>query len=80
MMRNKILFFINQEMKAFFYKDRFYVIKCCDIVQKNKVFVVKLGSRSKVNLKSQIRDLDQELVAIIAMSPTTTTHPPRKLF
>ena len=39
MMRNKILFFINQEMKAFFYKDRFYVIKCCDIVQKNKVFV-----------------------------------------
>ena len=70
MMRNKILFFINQEMKAFFYKDRFYVIKCCDIVQKNKVFVVKLGSRSKVNLKS-LRDLDLELVAIIAC-----LHPP----
>ena len=28
--------------------------------------VVKLGSRSKVNLKSLIRDLDLELVAIIA--------------
>ena len=34
--------------------------------------VVKLGSRSKVNLKS-LRDLDLELVAIIAMSPPT--HP-----
>ena len=31
--------------------------------------VVKLGSRSKVYLKSLIRDLDLELVAIIAMSP-----------
>ena len=39
----------------------------------------KLGSRSKVYLKSLIRDLDLELVAIIAMSPPT--HPPtRKLF
>ena len=36
-------------------------------------FFVKLGSRSKVYLKSLIRDLDLELVAIIAMSPTTTT-------
>ena len=34
--------------------------------------VVKLGSRSKVNLKS-LRDLDLELVAIIAMSPTHKT-------
>ena len=34
--------------------------------------IVKLGSRSKVHLKSLIRDLDLELVAIIAMSPTTT--------
>ena len=33
--------------------------------------IVKLGSRSKVYLKSLIRDLDLELVAIIAMSPTT---------
>ena len=33
--------------------------------------IVKLGSRSKVHLKSLIRDLDLELVAIIAMSPTT---------
>ena len=32
--------------------------------------VVKLGSRSKVYLKSLIRDLDLELAAIIAMSPT----------
>ena len=31
---------------------------------------VKFGSRSKVYLKSLIRDLDLELVAIIAMSPT----------
>ena len=40
-------------------------------------FIVKLGSRSKVCLKSLIRDLDLELEAIIAMSPTTTTthHP-----
>ena len=37
--------------------------------------IVKLGSRSKVYLKPLIRDLDLELVAIIAMSPTTTTHP-----
>ena len=36
--------------------------------------IVKLGSRSKVYLKSLIRDLDLELVAIIAMSPTTH-HP-----
>ena len=36
-------------------------------------FIVKLGSRSKVYLKSLIRDLDLELVAIIAMPPTTTT-------
>ena len=36
--------------------------------------IVKLGSRSKVYLKSQIRDLDLELVDIIAMSPPT--HPP----
>ena len=36
------------------------------------IIIVKLGSRSKVYLKSQIRDLDLELVAIIAMSPTTT--------
>ena len=35
--------------------------------------IVKLGSRSKVDLKSLIRDLDLELEAIIAMSPTTTT-------
>ena len=33
--------------------------------------IVKLGSRSKVYLKSLIRDLDLELVAIIAMSPPT---------
>ena len=41
---------------------------------------VKLGSRSKVNLKSLIRDLDLELVAIIAMSPTISPHVPIKLF
>ena len=41
--------------------------------------IVKLGSTSKVYLKSLIRDLDLELVAIIAMSPST--HPPPiKLF
>ena len=39
-------------------------------------YIVKLGSRSKVYLKSLIRDLDLELVAIIAMSPTTTHHHP----
>ena len=33
--------------------------------------IVKLGSRSKVHLKSLIRDLDLELVAIIAR-----LHPP----
>ena len=31
--------------------------------------IVKLGFRSKVYLKSLIRDLDLELEAIIAMSP-----------
>ena len=36
--------------------------------------IVKLGSRSKVNLKSLIRDLDLELEAIIAMPPPPT-HP-----
>ena len=36
--------------------------------------VVKLRSRSKVYLKSLIRDLDLELEAIIAMSPPTH-HP-----
>ena len=39
--------------------------------------IVKLGSRSKVYLKSLIRNLDLELVAIIAMSPPPPT---RKLF
>ena len=38
--------------------------------------IVKLGSRSKVYLKSLIRDLDLELVAIIAMSPTQPPPPP----
>ena len=38
------------------------------------LLIVKLGSRSKVYLKSLIRDLDLELVAIIAMSPPPT-HP-----
>ena len=33
--------------------------------------IVKLGSRSKFYLKSLIRDLDLELVAIIAMYPPT---------
>ena len=41
-----------------------------------KSLIVKLGSRSKLYLKSLIRDLDLELVAIIAMSPPTTTHHP----
>ena len=36
--------------------------------------IVKRGSRSKVYLKS-LRDLDLELVAIIAMPPPPT-HPP----
>ena len=40
--------------------------------------IVKLGSRSKVYFKSLIRDLDLELVAIIAMSPPPP--PPKKLF
>ena len=35
------------------------------------LLIVKLGSRSKVHLKSLIRDLDLELVAIIAR-----LHPP----
>jgi len=39
----------------------------------------KLGSRSKVYLKSLIRDLDLELVAIIAMPPPPPP-PTRKLF
>ena len=38
-------------------------------LQGTRSFIVKLGSRSKVYLKSQIRDLDLELVAIIAMPP-----------
>ena len=37
-----------------------------------ELLIVKLGSRSKVYLKS-LRDLDLELDSIIAMSPTT--HP-----
>ena len=41
--------------------------------------IVKLGSRSKVYLKSLIRDLDLELIAIIAMSPPPPP-PPSKLF
>ena len=36
--------------------------------------IVKLGSRSKVYLKSLIRDLDLKLEAIIAMSPPPTHH------
>ena len=42
------------------------------------ILIVKLGSRSKVYLKS-LRDLDLELVAIIAMSPPPPP-PPIKLF
>ena len=38
--------------------------------------IVKLGSRSKVCLKSLIRDLDLELEAIIAMSPPPPPPPP----
>ena len=38
--------------------------------------IVKLGSRSKVHLKSLIRDLDLELVAIIARLHHPPTHPP----
>ena len=42
-----------------------------DTKKDNKtVLIVKLGSRSKVYLKS-LGDLDLELVAIIAMSPPT---------
>ena len=50
-----------------------------DTKKDNKtVLIVKLGSRSKIYLKS-LGDLDLELVAIIAMSPPT--HPPTiKLF
>ena len=39
----------------------------------NKLQIVELGSRSKLYLRS-LRDLDLELVAIIAMYPST--HPP----
>ena len=42
------------------------------IVNKAKLSIVKPGSRSKVYLKS-LRDLDLELVAMIAMYPPT--HP-----
>ena len=50
-----------------------------DTKKDNKtVLIVKLGSRSKVYLKS-LGDLDLELVAIIAMSPPTH-HSPIKLF
>ena len=42
-------------------------------IVKNGNDFVKLGSRSKVYLKS-LRDLDLELEAIIAMSPTTTIN------
>ena len=38
--------------------------------------IVKLGSRSKVCLKSLIRDLDLELEAIIAMPPPPQPPPP----
>ena len=51
--------------------------KASTSTDKYRIFIVKLGSRSKVYLKS-LRDLDLELVAIIAMSPPTTTtchHP-----
>ena len=41
------------------------------LVQKSDQ-IVKLGSRTKVYLKSLIRDLDLELEAIIAMSPPPT--------
>ena len=42
-----------------------------DTKKDNKtVLIVKLGSRSKIYLKS-LGDLDLELVAIIAMSPPT---------
>ena len=44
--------------------------------------IVKLGSRSKVYLKSQIRDLDLELDSIIAIVTHHHHHhnPPIKLF
>ena len=45
---------------------------CCltdtDVIFKSWYYIVKLGFRSKVYLRS-LRDLDLELVAIIAMSP-----------
>ena len=43
------------------------------------VDIVKLGSRSKLYLKSLISNLDLELEAIIAMSPPPPP-PPIKLF
>ena len=42
--------------------------------QVSKPIIVKLGARSKVYLKS-LRDLDLELVAIIAMPPPPPTYP-----
>ena len=42
---------------------------------KGGIDIVKLRSRSKVYLKSQIRDLDLELDSIIAMPPPPTHHP-----
>ena len=44
----------------------------CDSEYDDDIIIVKLGSRSKVYLKS-LKDLDLELEAIIAMSPPT--HP-----
>ena len=59
-----------------------YVLFALSPLSKNVWFnkdIVKVGSRSKVYLKSLIRDLDLEFVAIIAMSPPPPS-PPIKLF
>ena len=45
----------------------------CDSEYDDDIIIVKLGSRSKVYLKS-LKDLDLELEAIIAMSPPPTHH------
>ena len=84
-----LLFYVTRRKQEYFCRPRFmysaphlfcntsfytYSVSNLDNSTLTTCLIVKLGSRSKVYLKS-LRDLDLELIAIIAMSPPTTTHP-----
>ena len=74
---NSSMFKLNMLFQNSFRKCGVRTISTLEFVSVLTVVFVKLGSRSKVYLKS-LRDLDLELVAIIAMSPPPP--PTMKLF